>query len=115
MSPRAARLPRELPAVLPELTRALSEQRQTLMIRLVTADGTAHTTGYIPGHEERVRARLLGVRRLLEETELALARVQDGTYGSCQGCAEQISFVRLELLPHARYCLPCQQRQDARR
>jgi DnaK suppressor protein len=98
-----------------ELRLALREQQQTLVARLVTVDGTASTTSYLPGHEERITARLAGIRRLLEETDSAFSRIDDGTYGSCRGCAERISFVRLEILPHTRYCLPCQQRQDAQR
>lgn len=109
-------LPHQKPdRVPPELRRALREQQQILTARLATADGTAYTTSFLAGHEERVTARLARIRRLLKETESAAGRIDDGNYGSCHACAEPISFVRLEILPHARYCLTCQQRQDAQR
>lgn len=98
-----------------ELSRALREQQESLVARLATVDGTANTTSYLSGHEERIAARLAGIRRLLEETDSAFSRIDDGTYGTCRGCAERISFVRLEILPHTRYCLTCQQRLDAQR
>lgn len=102
----------EVPA---ELRRALLEQQQNLTARLATADGTAYTTSYLPGHEEQNDRSARQIRRLLKETESVAGRIDDGNYGSCHGCAEPISFVRLEIQPHTRYCLTCQQGQDAQR
>ncbi|MGW2821919.1 TraR/DksA family transcriptional regulator [Streptomyces sp. NPDC001443] len=48
------------------------------------------------------------VRRVLKEIDAAFARVQDGSYGDCEGCAKPIPVERLEILPHTRYCVPCQ-------
>lgn len=47
----------------------------------------------------------------LAEIEAALARLDDGTYGLCVDCAEQISPERLEALPAAARCMDCQARQ----
>jgi DnaK suppressor protein len=46
---------------------------------------------------ERARAEILG----------ALARMEDGTYGSCVGCGEPIPEDRLAAVPHARHCAAC--------
>ena len=43
--------------------------------------------------------------RLVDE---ALARLDSGEYGTCQGCQEPISVKRLEAIPWARYCIRCQ-------
>ena len=41
------------------------------------------------------------------EVEHALARLEVGTYGSCEGCSFPIPFERLEVIPHARRCTAC--------
>jgi DnaK suppressor protein len=56
-----------------------------------------------------VSARLIAAaRQQLEETEAALRRVDDGTYGLCGSCGEPITRERLEIMPAARYCVACQ-------
>lgn len=42
-------------------------------------------------------------RKLLQEIDDALQRVEDGTYGICEGTGEPISKARLEAKPWARY------------
>jgi DnaK suppressor protein len=44
----------------------------------------------------------------LQEIEVALARLSDGTYGICIYCGEGVDRARLKFQPTARYCLPCQ-------
>ena len=46
-------------------------------------------------------------RRLLVEIEDALGRIQDGTYGVCEGNDESIPKARLEAIPWARFCVKC--------
>jgi RNA polymerase-binding transcription factor DksA len=40
----------------------------------------------------------------------ALGRVQQGTYGRCEGCGNEIPAGRLDALPYARYCTACARR-----
>jgi DnaK suppressor protein len=49
-------------------------------------------------------------RRLLLQVEEALARFDQGTYGRCVHCGEEIDPARLEALPYVAFCLRCQQR-----
>ena len=59
------------------------------------------------------RAALLAVtRRTLEQITGALNRIAEGTYGRCDKCGTPIPAERLEALPHARFCVPCQQRHN---
>jgi DnaK suppressor protein len=51
----------------------------------------------------------------IEEIERALARLEDGSYGRCEHCSGPIPLQRLEAIPHARFCVPCQARRDAMR
>lgn len=39
----------------------------------------------------------------------ALARMDDGTYGVCEGCGGPIPVARLEAIPFARQCVACPQ------
>jgi RNA polymerase-binding protein DksA len=57
-----------------------------------------------------VAAQLIAAaRQQLEETEAALRRIDAGDYGRCVNCGHPIPVERLEVLPAARYCVPCQQ------
>jgi RNA polymerase-binding transcription factor DksA len=65
-----------------------------------------------PG-EAHNRAELLVVtRRNIEQITGALRRFADGTYGACEKCDRNIPVERLEVLPHARFCVPCQERHQ---
>jgi DnaK suppressor protein len=44
----------------------------------------------------------------LSEITDALQRLDDGSYGRCERCAEPIPTERLEVLPMSRLCTPCQ-------
>lgn len=46
-------------------------------------------------------------RKLLVEVEDALGRIEDGTYGICEGNHEPIPRERLNAIPWARYCVGC--------
>ena len=44
-------------------------------------------------------------RKLLREINLALAKIQNGTYGICEGTGKPISKARLDVQPWARYSI----------
>ena len=65
--------------------------------------------------EQHVTSQLLAAaRQQLAETEAALERLDDGTYGVCADCSKPISAERLEILPAARYCVTCQATRSRR-
>ncbi len=45
----------------------------------------------------------------LQDIEAALARMDEGSYGSCTVCGIEIGQARLKAYPAARRCLPCQE------
>ncbi|WP_433797133.1 TraR/DksA family transcriptional regulator [Actinoplanes sp. CA-252034] len=89
---------------------ALTEEldRQTARLRELT-EMSADTGD--PGEAHTQEALLAATRRSVEQVSRALRRVADGAYGQCEGCAGAIPAERLEVLPHARFCVPCQQKQ----
>lgn len=50
----------------------------------------------------------------LEQVDLALTKLDDGTYGICEDCGGRIDRARLEVLPQAVYCLECQAEHEHR-
>jgi DnaK suppressor protein len=62
--------------------------------------------------------RELAIRNLDRESHLlrnvkgALRRMDDGSYGTCLHCEEEISPKRLEAVPWAAYCIRCQELAD---
>ncbi|HEY6012356.1 MAG TPA: TraR/DksA family transcriptional regulator [Candidatus Limnocylindrales bacterium] len=44
----------------------------------------------------------------LQAVDGALARLDDGTYGTCVRCGRPIAAARLEALPWAAHCIECQ-------
>jgi DnaK suppressor protein len=53
-------------------------------------------------------------RELLMQTEKALERLEEGTYGQCEMCGEPIGKNRLMAFPRATLCLTCKQREERR-
>ena len=44
----------------------------------------------------------------LEKIDHALARIEEGTYGTCEDCGVAIPAARLEVMPSATLCVECQ-------
>jgi DnaK suppressor protein len=51
-------------------------------------------------------------RDLLQLIDEALARIESGRYGECQHCGGPMQPKRLDAVPWARHCVPCQELQD---
>jgi RNA polymerase-binding transcription factor len=51
-------------------------------------------------------------RSLLQEIEQALSRIESGAFGECLQCGGEIEKKRLEAVPWARHCIPCQEAHD---
>jgi RNA polymerase-binding transcription factor DksA len=49
------------------------------------------------------------------EIDAALARVDDGTYGTCESCGKPIPKARLEAVPEATLCVACKTGASLRR
>jgi DnaK suppressor protein len=48
----------------------------------------------------------------LRNARAALRRIQEGTFGTCQGCDEDIHPKRLAAVPWATFCIRCQEALD---
>ena len=64
------------------------------------------------GYDRDTLAGLIAAAgRGVTETAQALRRMADGSYGICERCTAHIPLERLEILPHARFCVSCQRRR----
>jgi DnaK suppressor protein len=53
-------------------------------------------------------------RDMLEQSQHALERIDDGSYGQCESCGNPIGKNRLMAFPRATLCLTCKQREERR-
>ena len=70
---------------------------------LADAAGTAYDRELDLGLEE-------GAQQTLDEIDAALARIDTGSYGTCERCGEPIGEARLRAIPWARLCIDDQRR-----
>ncbi|MEQ4305286.1 TraR/DksA C4-type zinc finger protein [Plantactinospora sp. B6F1] len=61
---------------------------------------------------QTVTALINSTQRAVADNTEALQRMTDGSYGTCEQCQRDIPTERLEILPHARFCMPCQQARN---
>jgi len=61
--------------------------------------------------ELRIRDR---ERKLLAKVEAAIGRLDEGEYGICDGCGEEIGLKRLEARPVTTFCIDCKTLQETK-
>ncbi len=91
---------------------------QSQVLRLVEVGDTAGDDQADSGTKtaERDTAQSL-LRTILDrraQFEHALTRLDEGTYGFCEGCTAPIPVERLEIFPSATSCVACKQTRERR-
>ncbi|MAI27395.1 MAG: RNA polymerase-binding protein DksA [Spirochaeta sp.] len=51
-------------------------------------------------------------RGLISKINQALDKIEDGVYGECESCGEQISLKRIQARPVAELCIDCKAEQE---
>lgn len=51
-------------------------------------------------------------RGLIAKIEQALRKIEEGVYGECEACGEEISMKRIEARPVAELCIDCKAEQE---
>ena len=64
---------------------------------------------YNQSFEFRLRGR---DKSLLAKLDLALKKIEDGTFGNCESCDEPIGKKRLEARPETSLCIRCKDDQE---
>jgi RNA polymerase-binding protein DksA len=59
------------------------------------------TLGLIENEEKQIR-----------EIDLAIKRLEDGTFGICENCEDKIKKARLKAIPNAHLCIKCKKMEE---
>jgi DnaK suppressor protein len=89
------------------LTRTFDDVVRTSELDITADDEHDPDGATIAFERAQVVALLRQARADLAELDLAVARLADGTYGTCTGCGRAIPPERLEARPAARTCVTC--------
>jgi len=108
-----------------ELKEMLEDRRRALMnevqgrIRGVRADGSKDREVYDQGEssevdiQEDIEFALIQMKsETLNKINEALRRLEEGTYGNCFECGEEIAEARLRALPFAVRCKDCEEARE---
>jgi DnaK suppressor protein len=52
------------------------------------------------------------VKRMLDDVDVALERLADGSYGTCAECGKEIGKARIEFRPESIYCVDCKSKSQ---
>ena len=50
--------------------------------------------------------------QILNQVDAALQRIDQGSYGPCQDCGTEIPAERLDAVPYALRCVPCEEKRE---
>ncbi len=64
---------------------------------------------YMQAFSFRLRGR---EKFLMDKIELALRKIDEGTYGVCEECEDTIALKRLQARPEAPLCIQCKEAQE---
>ena len=64
---------------------------------------------YLQSFTFRLRGR---EKVFLDKIERALIKIEDGSFGKCEECEEEISLKRLEARPETTLCIRCKEDQE---
>lgn len=97
---------------------ALTEQVQSIS-PVVREEGVGYSThpaddGTLAFDQARDLSLKVNAEQTLRLVEDALARFDNGTYGLCIDCGEEIDAARLKAIPYTPLCLKCQQKRELR-
>jgi DnaK suppressor protein len=98
-------------AHLPRLRAELEQQQR---FRLDQIDQLASEAALAADEARRqvIRALIMAAEWALGDINWALQRLDRGTYGTCERCTAPVPLERLNILPMARLCMPCQRRSE---
>jgi DnaK suppressor protein len=63
--------------------------------------------------DQELTLSLLGSEKnALDQIEAAIERIDDGSFGRCETCGEQIPKIRLDAIPYASQCIQCAAKRE---
>lgn len=75
-------------------------------------DDDAADSGSAAYERERAQSLALHARGIIRQIDDSFARMEAGTYGTCERCGEPIEMERIEAIPYATLCLEDKRREE---
>ncbi|HET6479198.1 MAG TPA: TraR/DksA C4-type zinc finger protein [Actinoplanes sp.] len=98
-----------------EYDQAVAENQKLRLVEIGDSAGDDQADSGSKTAERDAATSLL--RTLLDrrtQAEHAIHRLDEGTYGNCEGCHNPIPVERLEIFPSATTCVHCKQNRERR-
>jgi len=104
-------------ATLSDLRTELEKERSDLVARLaemgslsdgeIAFDQNFADSSQVTAERGEVEALAGSLREALADVQAALLKLDNGSFGTCEGCGQPIAPARLEAKPGARLCMEC--------
>ncbi len=108
-------------STLSDLRASLEQERSDLRARLgemgllsggeLSFDQNFADSSQVTAERGEVEALAGNLRESLNDVEAAIVKLDNGTFGICEGCGQPIAPDRLEAKPAARLCMECASRR----
>ena len=102
-----ARLQQELAVVEAEMNELISDSGEG-------AGDDQADSGTKTFEREHEMSLVINARDMVLQTERALDRIDNKTYGNCEECGNAIGKARLQVFPRATLCMICKQKEERR-
>ena len=96
-------------AVLERARQMLSVENMALDTNDLPDEMDLASSEYLQSFTFRLRGR---EKVFLDKIEKALRKIEDGSFGICEECGEEISIKRLEARPETTLCIRCKEDQE---
>lgn len=115
----------ELKSVRSQLAKELEQRRAELAAVEAEMDSLIKESGEGSGDDqadagnktferEHEMSLWINAKDMVLQTERAIERIDNKTYGRCEECGSQIGKARLEVFPRATLCMICKQKEERR-
>ena len=115
----------ELKAIKAEITKDLERLRKELATVEAEMDDLIADSGEGAGDDqadsgtktferEHEMSLVINARDMVLQTERALERIENKSYGLCEDCGTAIGKARLQVFPRATLCMICKQKEERR-
>ena len=98
-----------------EYEEAVAENHKLRLVEIGDAAGDDQAdSGSKTAERDAATSLLRTLHDRRTQAEHAIQRLEDGTYGNCEGCSSPIPVERLEVFPSATTCVHCKQNRERR-
>ena len=115
----------EIKAIKSEISKELDRLRSELAVVEQEMDVLIQESGEGAGDDqadagtktferEHEMSLVINARDMVLQTERALERIENKTYGNCEECGSPIGKARLQVFPRATLCMLCKQKEERR-